>query len=33
VLAWVVFRENADKGVVAGMIAIVLGGVMLSWQC
>ena len=32
VLAWVVFRENADKGVVAGMIAIVLGGVMLSWQ-
>lgn len=32
VLAWVVFRENADKGVVAGMFAIVLGGVLLSWQ-
>lgn len=32
VLAWVVFRENADKSVVAGMVAIVLGGVMLSWQ-
>lgn len=32
VLAWVVFRENADKGVVAGMAAIVLGGVLLSWQ-
>jgi drug/metabolite transporter (DMT)-like permease len=32
VLAWVVFRENADRSVVAGMAAIVLGGVLLSWQ-
>jgi drug/metabolite transporter (DMT)-like permease len=32
VLAWVVFREHTDRSVVAGMIAIVLGGVMLSWQ-
>ena len=32
VLAWLVFRENADKGVVAGMAAIALGGVLLSWQ-
>jgi drug/metabolite transporter (DMT)-like permease len=31
-MAWVVFRENADKSVVAGMAAIVLGGVLLSWQ-
>lgn len=32
VLAWVVFKENADRRVVAGMVAIVLGGVLLSWQ-
>lgn len=32
VLAWVVFRENADKSVVAGMAAIVLSGILLSWQ-
>lgn len=32
VIAWLVFRENADRGVVAGMAAIVLGGVLLSWQ-
>lgn len=32
VLAWLVFRENADRGVVAGMAAIVLGGMLLSWQ-
>jgi len=31
VLAWVVFRENADRRVVAGMAAIVAGGVLLSW--
>ncbi|MBL8388151.1 MAG: EamA family transporter [Hydrogenophaga sp.] len=31
VLAWVVFRENADRRVVAGMLAIVAGGVVLSW--
>lgn len=31
VLAWVVFKENADRRVVIGMIAIVLGGIVLSW--
>jgi drug/metabolite transporter (DMT)-like permease len=31
VLAWVVFRENADRRIVLGMMAIVLGGVVLSW--
>ena len=31
-MAWLVFRENADRSVVAGMVAIVLGGVLLSWQ-
>lgn len=30
-LAWVVFRENADRRVVWGMVAIVAGGVVLSW--
>jgi len=32
VLAWVVFKENADKRIVLGMLAIVTGGVVLSWQ-
>jgi len=32
VLAWVVFRENADRQIVFGMLAIVAGGVLLSWQ-
>jgi drug/metabolite transporter (DMT)-like permease len=31
VLAWVVFRENADRRVVLGMVAIVAGGLVLSW--
>ena len=31
-LAWVVFRENVDRRVFAGMAAIVAGGVVLSWQ-
>ena len=31
VIAWVVFRENADWRVVAGMFCIVAGGVILSW--
>ncbi|WP_295487290.1 DMT family transporter [uncultured Pseudomonas sp.] len=31
VLAWVVFKENADRRIVIGMLAIVLGGVVLSW--
>ncbi len=31
ILAWVVFRENADRRIVLGMAAIVAGGVVLSW--
>jgi drug/metabolite transporter (DMT)-like permease len=30
-LAWVVFKEHADRRVVAGMTLIVAGGVALSW--
>jgi drug/metabolite transporter (DMT)-like permease len=30
-IAWIVFRENADRRVVLGMLAIVAGGVVLSW--
>jgi drug/metabolite transporter (DMT)-like permease len=30
-IAWWVFRENADRRVVLGMVAIVAGGVVLSW--
>lgn len=30
-LAWLVFRENADRRIVLGMAAIVAGGVLLSW--
>ncbi|MDC7715076.1 DMT family transporter [Vogesella sp. LYT5W] len=30
VLAWVVFRENADRRIVLGMVLIVAGGVLLS---
>ncbi|MGZ0076341.1 DMT family transporter [Methylomonas sp. EFPC3] len=30
-IAWIVFRENADRRVVLGMIAIVAGGIVLSW--
>ena len=32
VLAWVVFRENADRRIVLGMALIVAGGVVLSWS-
>jgi drug/metabolite transporter (DMT)-like permease len=32
VLAWVVFKENADRRIVAGMVAIVAGGVLLAWE-
>ncbi len=32
VLAWVVFRENVDRRVLLGMLAIVTGSVLLSWQ-
>lgn len=31
VIAWLVFRENADRRIVAGMLLIVVGGVVLSW--
>jgi drug/metabolite transporter (DMT)-like permease len=31
-IAWVVFRENVDLQVFLGMVAIVAGGVALSWQ-
>lgn len=32
IIAWVVFRENVDVQVFLGMVAIVTGGVMLSWE-
>lgn len=32
VIAWVVFKENADRRIVLGMVAIVAGGVALAWQ-
>jgi drug/metabolite transporter (DMT)-like permease len=32
VIAWVVFRENVDRRVFLGMLAIVAGCVLLSWQ-
>jgi len=31
VLAWVVFRENFDRRIAAGMAAIVAGALLLSW--
>ena len=31
-IAWLVFRENADRRIVLGMVAIVAGGVLLSWH-
>jgi drug/metabolite transporter (DMT)-like permease len=31
-LAWVVFREHVHWRIVLGMVAIVAGGVLLSWQ-
>ncbi|MDB5932561.1 MAG: protein of unknown function transrane, partial [Polaromonas sp.] len=31
-MAWLLFRENADRRIVIGMMAIALGGVLLSWQ-
>ena len=31
-LAWFVFRENFDRRIALGMMAIVLGGVVLSWN-
>jgi len=32
VIAWVVFRENADRRIVFGMLLIVAGGIVLSWS-
>lgn len=32
VIAWIVFKENADQRIVLGMLAIVAGGVALGWQ-
>src|SRR6266702_963677 len=32
VIAWVVFRESVDLQIFLGMVAIVAGGVALSWQ-
>jgi drug/metabolite transporter (DMT)-like permease len=31
-IAWIVFRENVDATVFLGMVAIVAGGLLLSWQ-
>jgi drug/metabolite transporter (DMT)-like permease len=31
VLAWIVFKENADRRIVLGMALIVAGGVILAW--
>jgi drug/metabolite transporter (DMT)-like permease len=31
VIAWVAFKENADRRIVLGMLAIVAGGMVLSW--
>jgi drug/metabolite transporter (DMT)-like permease len=31
-LAWIVFRENVDRRIFLGMVAIVAGGVLLSWE-
>lgn len=32
VMAWLVFKENADRRIVLGMAAIVAGGVVLAWS-
>jgi len=32
VLAWVVFHENVDRRIFVGMMCIVAGGVVLSWE-
>ena len=31
VIAWIVFRENADRRLILGAVAIILGAVILSW--
>lgn len=32
VLAWVVFKQDADRQIVLGMVAIVAGGLLLAWE-
>lgn len=32
VLAWFLFRENFDRRIALGMLAIVAGGILLSWE-
>jgi len=31
-LAWTIFRENVDRRIALGMVAIVAGGIVLSWE-
>lgn len=31
-IAWYVFRENFDRRIASGMVAIVAGGIVLSWE-
>jgi drug/metabolite transporter (DMT)-like permease len=31
-IAWIVFSENVDRRIVLGMLSIVAGGALLSWQ-
>jgi len=31
-IAWIIFRENADRRILAGAMAILAGAVLLSWQ-
>lgn len=31
-IAWIVFRENVDRRILFGMMAIVFGGVLLTWE-
>ncbi|MDQ3621328.1 MAG: DMT family transporter [Verrucomicrobiota bacterium] len=31
-LAWFVFKENVDRRILAGMMAIIVGGLLLSWE-
>jgi len=32
VIAWLVFKENTDRQIVLGMVAIVAGGILLAWE-
>jgi drug/metabolite transporter (DMT)-like permease len=31
-IAWIAFKENADRRIVLGMVAIVAGGALLAWK-